>query len=193
MKSFKSVLSSIIFTVVAMVGCASATVTEPTVCESQSVAFSFPKLPSVPVSVSGSVTIPFVQTSTSLDVSSSFDKVTSVAKNLQVTIQGFDITAPNNELGWVQRSQIWMQKGTDLTTQVTLGFLLGDNFILQATGNQMLDYFSSGPVTLTIDLGSPGGTVVDASTLQMLQNLNGQVSASMDICLSVSGSFSKSL
>jgi len=56
--------------------------------------------------------------------------------------------------------------------------------------NTLLGYLENGPITLTVVLGS---STANSETLKMLEGLHGSIASSVNVCLGIAGSVSKSL
>ena len=196
--------SSIILLCCMAVGCVSAKVSEPSACDSKSMSWEIPNLPPQPAGAQSSLngqsyTIPPTSTTQSFDLSSTLSKVMDIASNVHVGINELTLDNSNAQFDWVDSVSVTM------TSPPLASMLLADYTVtnrgesidllpsLVATPDQVLTYFQNGPVTLTVTLGNMTGTVIDESSLVMLHKLNGKVTAGLDVCISISADFNKSL
>jgi len=199
----KTISSLSILAFVAL-SCATVTVTEPNACDSQSISFPLPTLPTLPAEAQSvlagqSFTIPPVSKTTSFDFSGTLSKISDISSSVSAGIDQLNLDNSDGEFSWLDNISVSMQSTTlpsiPLATYqaVSPGAQLNLLSSLEATPDQVLSYFKSGPVTLTITLGSATGTVVNGSTVELLQRLNGQLSTNLSVCVSASASVSKSL
>jgi hypothetical protein len=185
-----------------LISCVSATVTEPSVCDSDSLSFSLSSLPPIPPGFDAGAysgltyTLPAYSQSTSFDFSKTLSKIADVDSNITVGFTTLTLDNPNGQFDWVQLLQVTMQSDTlPIIPLATLQSVTGGTEInllpsLQTTAATILTYFQSGKVTLTVTLGP---TVVDEQTVQLLESLNGQISTNVNVCLSASTQVTKSL
>ena len=189
-----------------LASCVSAQITEDAVCDSQQISWQIPNLPSVPeinTPVDGiSFTIPPVSKAISFDFSGDLNKISSITNQLNATINEMLLDNSNKQLNWVNSFEVGIAGSTsDTPSIVLLSYTDGSseeqtiNLLpsLLASSDTILNYFESGPITMTITLGNKNGTNIDVATLQQLNNLNGQVNAGFNVCMSVSAKISKSL
>ncbi len=194
-----------VLSLLALCNCATASLAE-SACDEQSLSFEIPNISSLPPIVVNntpsefSVTIPPVTKSTSFDFSSTINKINDVATNLNVDIDSLSLNNSNGEFSWVKYVAVTMQstKLPSVPLAIYNAPAASSNQIdlmpaLQASPTEILDYFKSGEVTLTITLGSEAGTVVDNTTYKMLDSLNGQIPVTVNVCVGVSAQVSKSL
>lgn len=160
---------------VSMIGCASATVTEPSVCDTV-------MLGSVPASPVGGVPLPPQTFTTNFDFSGVVSKVTDVADNVTTNVN--QLTMDNNgDLNWVSEVDVSVsasdmpavpfaqyKSNGDPGPEVKLDILMPSNEILQ---------YLSQPITLTFTVNGTSPT----------QNVN----FTNTMCVAVSGQFNKSL
>ena len=183
-----------------IISCVSATVTEPSACDTHAFSWTIPNLPAVPSGVSGTATIPPVSTSTTVNFSDVLSKVSNVASNVQVGINTLTIDNTNGDLSWVTSLEVDMT-GSDPTMpqqQLALYTSSGSEAAqltptITASQSDVLRYFQAGQVTLTITLGPGSGTVVDAATVTTLAGMSGTIGTNLNTCMSLSGHFNKSL
>ena len=199
-KKFLPGLPFVALVAACVVACATATVTEPSACDSQPVSFPTPAIPAVNVNCSSlpSVTIPSESTTTQIDLSNTLSKLQSVASNLNVNITNLSIDNTNGEFDWVsgvtvmvsapnlpmkQLATYTMPDGgatSELTPQVTM------------SPSDVFNYLSSGPVTLTITLD--GQSVTACQAQQALNAVaDGGFNTNVNLCLSASGTVTKTL
>lgn len=158
-------------------GCVSATVTEPSLCDTSS-------LGSVPASpVAGIVLPPHTFTDT-FDFSQTIDKVTDVAN--QLTIDVNQLTVDGNDMSWVTGVIVSIQGSGDNTPEAQLATFTSNGTQDQSVpltvtmdSDTLLSYLESGPITLSVE-------VTGTAPLQPVTMTN-------TLCVMVSGSFSKSL
>ena len=145
---------------------------------------------------------PFSQ-STSFDFSSAVNDITDVTSNVQVMINSLTLDNSSGVFDWLTYVSVVMTaEGLPALNLATYAptTLPGAQINLlaslspQATAATLLNYFESGPVTLTITIGSSSsGTTINEGTLKFLQGLNGQLTTTVASCISASASLSKSL
>jgi len=202
MNKTKTVISTLggIFAAIIMAGCVSATADEPSVCDSKNVVFDLPTLPSVPPNAPSdySATIPSLSTTTtSVDFSTTLNKVSDIADSVQIAVNQLVLSNPNGQFDWVQNLSVSINDG-DAGPSVVIATYTASNVsgsapltpTLVASNDTIFQYFKAGPVELTITLGS---ATVNASTLSMLESLNGNIGTTISICMDVNGHVSKSL
>jgi hypothetical protein len=184
-------------------GCASATVSEPSACDSQSISFPTPSVPAIPSQYDSpstcdafSITIPSVSTTTSVDLSDTLSKLSDVTNKLSVTVTELTLDNSQGLLNWVPNVSVWVSSSTLPMKQLATytmpksGMPSQLNFDVVMSGSDVFNYFSSGNVTLTISLGSATVTACDAENL--LAN-SSSLTTNLDLCVAATGSFSKSL
>jgi len=185
-----------------VLSCATATVTEPDACDSQAISFPLPSLPALPSQVQSgqTFTVPPFSKATSFDFSETLNKISDISSDITVGLNQLTLDNSSGELSWVDSVSVSMESNTlpsiplaNWQVSSTPGTQVNLLSSVQATPAQMLSYFESGPVTLTITLGSSSGTEVNASTLELLQSLKGQLSTNLSVCVTDSATVSKSL
>lgn len=172
-------------------GCATATLDAP-VCYTQST--NFGTVPSFPAGVAPPATVSLPPVPVSFDVSDTLKKVGDIANSEQVTVNSLTIDNSSGDLSWVRSvSATITGSATDGSTNeasFASGQWSGDpggSLVLNVTmsGDQVLHYLQSGKVTLNLTVtGDPSAMTLPAGT--QLQN-------SVDLCLDVQGTVSKSL
>lgn len=188
-------------------GCASANISEPSACDGQMVSFPAPTVPAIPPQYNNtascgsySVNVPSVSTTVNEDLSNTLSKINSVATNLSVNVTELTIDNSMGYFDWVQSLDVQMS-GSGLPTAEFA------NYTVPVTGAtseltikvvmdpaDIANYLSSGPVNLTFILGGTTLNACDAETLISNESSNGgQLSGNFDMCISASGSVSKSL
>lgn len=157
-----------------MVGCATATVSEPSVCDE----FNLGSLPASPVSV----TLPPTSFSHQVDFSGPISKIQSVANNLTTNVS--QLTMSNNgDLNWLSEVDVSIQSGSLPSAPFAVYMANGDPgpevaMQIKMDSPTILQYLSQ-PATLTFTLQGMSPTQPVTFTNSM--------------CVAVSGSFSKSL
>ena len=175
---------------IAATGCVSATLSDDNVCDMQSIDFG--QMPAIPAgtlpSVSVAVSLP--PQSTTMNLSDSISKISNVADQLQIAITQLVITSAGDggsDLSWVKSVDVQIAgSATDGSTpMMELGSADASMQVqVKMSPDQVLHYLSSGPVTLTVALSG----VVDTTTIP-----HGEIINNVNLCVSVSGHFSKSL
>lgn len=188
MKSFKSIYGGIVFAAMALGGCASATVTEPSACADKSIDFG--SIPSFPTGTlpNQSVEVALPRQSVNFDFSDDISKISNVAKNLQVSINSLGIMDPGGDLNWVSMGEVWITgSATDGSTpSVQLGTVDSHlNINVSLTGDQVFHYLQSGQVTLSFNVRG----FISPNAAASITSLSNDVS----FCVAVSGDVSKSL
>lgn len=196
----------------ALSGCVSATVSEPSVCDTQSASWTVPTLPALPAGTNCAAlppidgnAIPAVSTSVQVDFSSALHNVSNIADSLNVNITQLLLNTlgdagHNADLNWVNSINVGIAvTGDAVHPLVELATYtapdaggVGDQltFDVVLAGSQIFDYLSAGQVTLTFTLqAAPSITACDAYTLSQLSAIDGNI----DICVSATGNFSKKL
>jgi hypothetical protein len=191
------VFSAVLF---ASVGCISANITEPSACDSDDI--NFGTIPSEVTQAlalaqasgvalpSEAVTLP--PQSVTEDFSGALNDITDITPNVQASITQL-LVSNNGNLNWVRgvNVQITGSDPTDTTPQAPLatytsssvpGGELSVNVVMP--GTTLLTYLESGPVTLTFTLNG----VVTSKTVP-----SGQLSSTINVCISASASLSKSI
>lgn len=185
MINFKSAL---LIASMAAMGCTSAHISEPSVCDNESIDFgSIPSFPSGTLP-NQSVEVALPPQSISVDFSSSISKVSSIATNLQMSINSLTIMDPGGDLNWVSMGEVWITgSATDGSTpSAQLGTV--DNHLdvnVSMSGDKVLHYFQSGKVSLLFNVRGFLSPNTAASITSLSNNVN--------VCMSVSGDVSKSL
>ncbi len=158
-------------------GCVSATVTEPSLCDTSS-------LGNVPASPAAGVVLPPHTFTDTLDLSQSISKVTDVANQLTVDVN--QLTVDGNDMSWVTGMTVSIQGSGDNTPEVLFATFKSNGtedtsipLTVTMDSNTLLSYLESGPVTLSVE-------VTGTAPLQPVTMTN-------TLCVMVSGSFSKSL
>jgi hypothetical protein len=184
-------------------GCASATVSEPNACDTESTSFILPALPTIPAQYASvatcsqySLNVPPVSANTSVDVSDAIAKLNSVAKNINVGVNSLTIDNTNGEFNWIGSMDIGVST-QDLPMMALATYAApasGPGTTLDAkvemSGADVPKYLGSGSATLTITLRAQD---VSACQAMVLETLPSSVSTSVKLCVDVSGDFSKSL
>lgn len=175
MRTNKIKIGGLLIAVMALVGCTSATVTEPSACDTL-------MLGSIPASPVGGVALPPVTFSSNFDFSGVISKVKAVSDNITTNVN--QLTMDNNgDLNWVSQVDVSIQapgmqsvpfaqykSNGDPGAEVALNILMDSG--------TMLAYLSQ-PITLTF-------TVQGTAPTQAVTFTN-------TMCVSVSGQFNKSL
>jgi hypothetical protein len=158
----------------------SATVSDPSICDSVEV------VATIPVSPIPGVVLPPLTFTVNYDFSSTLNKVGDVADQLQANVNQLSISN-NGDLDWVNELDVSVSGSTSDTPVVALAsYSKGSGtpgntveLTLKLDTATMLRYLQSGPITLTF-------TVSGTTPTQ-------PVSLSNTFCVAVSGHFSKSL
>jgi hypothetical protein len=186
-------------------GCVSATVADPSVCDSQNVSWQLPvsQLQSftqdVPASDLSSCSltqvVPPVMQTVSFDFSSSLSKVSDVTSALSVKVNQLTLGNSQGLLGWVQNVSVQITSEGMPSMQLA-SYTMPDGGssdelspVVQIDPNLLLSYLENGPVTLSITIS---GTVNVCQAVSLI-NAGGEVSADVNVCVGVSGHFNKSL
>lgn len=170
-------------------GCATATVDAPA-CDSQSV--SLGTVPSLPLGVSTSVTLP--PAPVSFDLSDPLKKVSDVADSVQVSVNSLVIDNSSNDLDWVRSVSATIKGSAQDGSTPEVPFASGQwstapgsslGLSVSMPSDQVLKYLQSGQVTINITAsGDVSSSAVAAGT---------QLSNSVQLCVEAQGSVSKSL
>jgi hypothetical protein len=186
MKMINYAFLSVVF---ACTGCVSATVSDSNICDMQSIDFgTVPSIDGTPPNVSVTISLP--PQSTTMNLSDSISKIDSVADQLQVAITQLVITSAGDggsDLSWVKSADVQIEGSASdgSTPMMELGSADASMQVqVKMSPDQVLHYLSSGPVTLTVALSG----VVDTTTIP-----HGEIINNVNLCVSVSGHFSKSL
>jgi hypothetical protein len=191
----------------ACVGCVSVDVQEPSVCSDKSLSFSEPSDLSTVcqnttlVSTTGLTsiyTLPPQSTTTPIDLSKSLSDIDDVVNNLTLQVNQLSLDNTSGQLSFISSIQVDMS-GMDTTTYPSMSLA---TYTLPATGitneldlvvnsdtSKVLSYLTAGPVQLTITLNSNPMTVSNACDLFK----SGNLTTNLNLCVAVSGSFSKKL
>jgi hypothetical protein len=157
-----------------LIGCTTATVSEPSVCDE----FDLGSLPASPVSV----TLPPTTFSHQVDFSGPISKLQSVTNNLTTNVS--QLTMSNNgDLNWLSEVDVTIQSGSMPAAPFAVYMASGDpgqevSMQIKMDSATILQYLSQ-PATLTF-------TVQGMTPTQPVNFTN-------SMCVAVSGSFSKSL
>ena len=187
--------------------CVSAKVSEPSVCDTQTVSWNMPNLPSIPTQYQSvlscsqySAQVPSASTSVQFNFADSINKVSKVASNLNVNIDRLTINSPNLPLDWVQGVQVWVPGTEDSggNPQLLATYSMPEGGANDGTldvkvvmsPDQILNTLESGPVQLNINLMSGTGTACD---VEALLNAGSTLNGTVHMCVSASGDFNKSL
>jgi hypothetical protein len=185
--------------------CVSAQVDEPSLCDTKSVSWNIPTLPPIPSQDEGVdcssfyATVPSTSTSTTFDFSDAVSKIDSVANSLSVVVNQLMIDNTNNDFSWVEAVNVSVSRNNvPNDTPVPLAnYTMPDagagselNIDVVMPSSEVLQYLSSGPLTLTVSL--VGGNNVSACEVEQLASMT-SIDSTVHMCLSASGSFSKSL
>jgi hypothetical protein len=196
----KTINICLLFLVSLAMGCLSATVDEPSLCDTQTVSFG-----SIPPEVSQAIqaaqasgtnippqSVNLPPQDVSYNFSSTLNKVSDITNALQVDITQLVITN-TGDLDWVRAVQVSITGSAEdgstppapLATYSTSG-QPGSELSVSAnmSGSELLHYLQSGTITLDFSLSGE----VDESNLP-----NGTLSNTVNLCVSASGKFSKSL
>lgn len=185
------------FIALALLGCATGSVSEG-VCDTKTVSWSVPNLPTIPVSLSksgcGSQTfmVPNVESAPfTEDFSKTLSDISDVVSTLTVSVDSLTLDNSNGDFNWVSGVTVDIEGAVSMTPRTTLatytmtGPVSTINLNVVMDSNTLQLYMESGPVQLWVTLD--GGTI-DCSTLQTLANTNGHLDSKMGLCLTVSGS-----
>lgn len=198
---FKRISVGLLFAAITMVGCASATVTEPSACDTQSVSFNspIPTLPGVNCSTLPSVSIPEVSKTTQMDLSDTVSKLKDLANNLNVDITSFDIDNSQHQFDWVNELDVTVSSGTLPSALLakyvrpSTGALADLQPQLVMSADDTLKYLSSGALDVTVTLVSQTMTACQVlAAANALHNVS-TVETSTTMCISASGQVTKSL
>lgn len=206
MKNFKTGIGALALTLFGIAACVNVDVSEPSVCDSQSVSFAEPAdLTAVcqntaVLTATGSTayTLPPQSTTTTFDFSNDLSKIDSVVSNLTLQVNQLALDNPGNDFSFVSSVEVDMQ-GTDATTFPSMvlatytapvaGVGSELDFVVNPDTNLILNYLKSGQVQLTITLNS-----VPLTLSQACGYFNaGSLSSNVHMCVGVSGKFSKKL
>jgi hypothetical protein len=188
-------------------GCINATVSDKSVCDSQSLSFPSPTLPAIPPAYSNidagvcsdfSVSVPSESTSVSVDLSSAISSLNNVVKSLSVNVTDLTIDNSNGEFDWVSGVTVQIS-GNDLPMATLATYTMPDGGASSELSPKIVmdsatiyNYLSSGKVTLTLTL--QGQTVTACQALKVAADVaDGGLSSNVNLCVSGSGNFSKSL
>lgn len=162
-----------------MMGCVSATVTEPSICESQALS-----LPSVPLSVPGAD--PTISTTQQMDLSGTFSKIKDVTDSVSIAVNQLVVDNSSGNMSWLNHVEVDIaSQGMPSKVMVNYDLKPSDqnsssvNLPVVLDNDTLYSYLSKGPVTLTFTLS---GNIPTQAV-----NLSGMM------CLSASASVSKSL
>ena len=162
-------------------GCVSATVDEPSVCDTQALT----QLPSAPVTATVPGTVP-VSFSQNLDLSGTLSKINKVADSVSINVTQMLLANSSGNMSWLQHVDVNITaQGMQSAVLVQYDLQPGDqnstslSLPVKLDNNTLYSYLSQGPVTLTFTLSGSAPTQVP--------NLSGTM------CLSASASVSKSL
>jgi hypothetical protein len=189
----KTFLCSALFFAVA--GCTSITADEPSACDTQSISWTIPALPSNQPSSNMIYTTPELSTTNVFNFSTVFSKFSDVANDLTASITEFVIDDKNGELTWANGIDVMIQGQASDTPKIILASSESNvaghlNMDVKISNKDALHYIQSGSLTITTILAA---SKVSSTTMSMLLNLNGTIAASTTMCAGVSGKFSKSL
>ncbi len=177
--NFTKRLGSALIVAVTMVGCVSATVTEPSACDSQSVSFPVPSftVPSTDCSTLPSVSIPSESTTTTMDLSDDISKLQNVASNLNVSVTAFNIDNSNHQFDWVGEVDITVQ-GNGLPSALLAKYMQPSSGAPATLEPQIamspadtLKYLSSGGLNVTLTL--MGQTVTACQAVAAANDVSG--------------------
>lgn len=180
-------------------GCVSVQISDPEVCDSHPVSWAVPTLPTIPstVPVCGdfTATLPSTSTTTTFDFSGDISKISQFADGLSVVINKLLIDNSSADFTWVSGVDVSISSKTlpqmELATYVRpdAGQLTSLNVNVVMSPEDVLKYLSSGQVVLTFTLEP---SVVSGCEILTLANMK-NISTTVDLCVSVEGTFSKSL
>jgi hypothetical protein len=201
----KTIKYAVVAGLLACVGCISATVSDSDVCSSKTVSFTEPTDVStvcqstdlVGAAGNASYTLPAQSTTLTEDLSDDLSKIDDVVNDL--TLQVNQLALDNaGQLSFVSSIEIDIQ-GNDTTkfplvklahyTSPTTGVGSMIDFTLDMPSQAVLQYLTAGPVQLTITMMSAPSTVAQACNAFNQGSLN----TNLNLCVAVSGSFSKKL
>lgn len=155
-------------------GCTSATVTEPSVCDQ----FDLGSLPASPVSV----TLPPTSFSHQVDFSGPISKLQSVADSLTTNIS--QLTMSNNgDLNWLSEVDVSIQSSGMPQAPLAVYMASGD------PGSEVTLQIKMDSATILQYLSQPATLTFTVSGMTPTQPVN----FTNNMCVSVSGHFSKSL
>jgi hypothetical protein len=184
-------------------GCAQGTVSEPSVCDSQSVSWDLTKttLPNVvsPLPCQQvSATLPPFSTTVPFNFSDALNSVSKVASNLHVAINQLMIDNPTADFSWVQNVDVKISRdsipgdapvalASYTVPDAGAGSELNINVVMSS--DTIFQYLESGKLTLTITLSA---ATVNGCTVAALINM-GKLNGTVHMCVSASGDVSKTL
>lgn len=196
-------------------GCISGTASDPSICSSQPISWTMPTIPPVPTSditwvngncqlVSGTVyanpvIAPVVQ-STTIDLSSGINQVTQNLDSYTITLTelALDDLSVTNFGDWASVDVVATMAANGLPTHtfsysLPKGVVSSLAFDPNMTADDIVRYFSSGPVTLTFTFNIKLSDACSAATFTETFVKQKALSANADVCVSASGTVSKSL
>jgi len=209
---------AVILAAVAMSGCVSATADEPSLCDSQQLSFTMPTIPAVPskyiTMVNGDckdvgnyavpVIAPITQ-STTVDISDAINKVTQNLDSYSISLNQLALTALSvTDFGdWadvdvVATMSVANEGGSSLppftfTYTVPQGNVSELDFNPGLTPDQIIAYFSQGPVTLSFTFNIKLQDACSAATFTERFATEHVLSANANVCVGASGTVNKSL
>jgi hypothetical protein len=180
-------------------GCVSVQISDPEVCDSQPISWPIPTLPAIPSTVPAcgdfSATLPSTSTTATFDFSGDISKISKFADGLSVVINKLLIDNSNANFTWVSgvnvsiASQTLPQMELATYTRPDAGQLISLNVNVVMSPENVLKYLSSGPVVLTFTLEP---STVSGCEVLTLANMD-SIFTTVDLCVSVEGTFNKSL
>lgn len=195
-------LGSSLLVSIILIACATATVTEPSACQSQAVAFAAPAVPAIPSQYQDSsmcslflVNVPAESTTVSLDLSDTVSQLNKVADSLNVNVTSLTIDNSQHLLDWTDQLDIFVQSKDGRLSMMKLAHYAkvmpvpsSLEVLVVMSGNDMLKYLSV-PLTMTITINGTSVTACQAEALMATGNIN----SSINLCVSADGTVSKYL
>ena len=196
--------------VLSMVGCITATISEPDACDTKSMSFDLSQamssvqshLPSgetisslcASAGTNNTLTfqLPPLSTTTDFDFSDVLKKVTDVASSVSVSVNQLMLDNAQGQLDFVSHAEVDVS-GNGLPMAVLATYDASKvmskelNVKVEMDAATMLTYLKSGPLTLTITMDSNPVFLAEVCSLAGMPNL----SSSVNLCIAASGSFSK--
>jgi hypothetical protein len=203
-----------LLTIAALSGCMSITATEPSICDGQSMTWAMPTIPAVPTKditwVNGNCkvvgtgyaipVIPSVTQSITVDLSSGINQVTQNLDSytINLTELALDNLSVTNFGDWATVNVVGSMEAKGLPTHtfsyaVPHGVVTELTFDPGMTADEIVAYFSSGPVTLSFTLNIKLDDACGAAQYVEAFGKQTALTASADVCVSANGSVSKSL
>jgi hypothetical protein len=180
------------------VACITATIADNSVCDTQSVSFAVPTLPTLPANIGcedvPAVSIPTFSTTTTVDFSKDLAKVddAGIVSALTISINKLVLDNSAGDLDWVKSIFVQIQSGslptTELASYTSTGVAVSDiNVSVVMPASELITYLKTGPANLTILLSAD---TVNACEVQKLASMSA-VGSSAELCVSASVSVKK--